>query len=200
MVPPWPSTRSTTGKLRRTRRSSDASAPAARMSRSPLVSVPRRTLPTVAMSAAGASAFRYATMRLGQLRWRATAGAGRRWRCRSSIACRISCSFLRAHALDASNAAGLRRLGEIVEALDPQLLVEHRDGLRPDALQPQHVEQRRRKLGQQLLADARSRRSARFRECGRRGPCRCRSTRAGRLRRGRTPASAACATMSAALR
>ena len=35
----------------------------------------------------------------------------------------------------------------------PQLAVEQRDGLRTDALQPQQVEQRRRKLREQLLMD-----------------------------------------------
>ena len=48
----------------------------------------------------------------------------------------------------------LRRLLEVVEAGDPQVLVEQRDGLGSDALQPQHVEQRGGKLGQQLLPDA----------------------------------------------
>ena len=61
--------------------------------------------------------------------------------------------LLRAHAFQRSNASRLGRLGEIGEALDPQFLIEHRDGLRPDALEPQDFEQRLRKFGQQLLAD-----------------------------------------------
>ncbi len=178
---------------------SDGSAPVARMSRSPLVSAPRRTLPTVAISAPGACSCRYATSASAisvarDSRWRPAN------RCRSSIAWRISCSFLRAHALEAADAAGLRRRGEIVEALDAQLAVEHGHRLRPDALQAQHVEQRGGKFRQQLLADRAIAGASRSRECGRRGPCRCRSSRAGRPHRARTTASAAWATTSAALR
>ena len=81
---------------------------------------PRRTLPTVVMSAAGALFLQVRDQRVGHFggaRQQVTAGN----RCRSSIAWRISCSFLRAHALDAADAAGLGRRGEVVEALDAQL-------------------------------------------------------------------------------
>ena len=60
--------------------------------------------------------------------------------------------FLAAHALDAADAPGLRGSGQIIEALDAQLLVEHGDGLRSDALQPQHVEQRGGEFRQQVTA------------------------------------------------
>ena len=54
--------------------------------------------------------------------------------------------LLRAHALDPANSAGLCRFGQIVEALHVQVAVEQGDRLRPDALQAQDVEQRRREF------------------------------------------------------
>ena len=76
-------------------------------------------------------------------RWRAKADDGRRMRCRSSIACRISCSFFSPMPLMARMRPDLRGFGEVVETLDPQLAVENRNRLRPDALKAQHVEQGR---------------------------------------------------------
>ena len=61
--------------------------------------------------------------------------------------------FLRAHSLDATNTARLRRLAQVVEALDVQLLVQERHGLGPNPLQAQHLQQRFGEFLQQLLAD-----------------------------------------------
>ena len=128
------------------------SAPLARMSRSPLVSAPRRTLPTVAISAAGRVFLQIRDQRVGHLgRARQQVTAGEALPLFDRLKNQLL--LLAAHALDAANAAGLGGRGQVVEALDAQLLVEHGDGLRSDALQPQHVEQRRRKLGQQVAAD-----------------------------------------------
>ena len=48
--------------------------------------------------------------------------------------------FLRAHSLDATNTARLRRLVQVVEALDVQLLIEECHGLWADTLQAQDLE------------------------------------------------------------
>ena len=109
--------------------------------------------------------------------------------------------LLRAHALERADAAVARGLLEVVERPDAEPVIEQRDGLRPDALQAQQVEDGRRKLLQQLLVVA--------------GRCRSRRARAilparslpmpgmrealggGQVRR---PASPRCAMVSAALR
>ena len=55
--------------------------------------------------------------------------------------------LLRAHARAARGSGRRRGALEIVERADAELAIERRDGLRPDALQVQQVEDRRRKLG-----------------------------------------------------
>ena len=128
------------------------SAPLARMSRSPLVSAPRRTLPTVAMSAAGACSFRYATSASA-----ISVARDRRWRPANALPLldrlENQLLLLAAHALDAADAPGLGGRRKIIEARDAELLVEHGDGLGSDALQPQHIEQRRREFGQQVATN-----------------------------------------------
>ena len=59
--------------------------------------------------------------------------------------------LLRAHALEVAQASLARRALEVVERADAELVVEHRDGLRPDALKAEQVEDGRRELLQQAL-------------------------------------------------
>ena len=58
--------------------------------------------------------------------------------------------LLRAHAAERANPAVERGALEIVERADAELAIQRRDGLRPDALQVQQVEDGRRKLGDEL--------------------------------------------------
>ena len=77
---------------------------------------------------------------------------------RQEVAARESLAFLdrlenqllllAAHALHAANASCLGGGREVIEARDAELLVEHGDGLGANALQPQHIEEGRRELGQ----------------------------------------------------
>ena len=58
--------------------------------------------------------------------------------------------LLRAHAPQRADPAVGGRALEVVERADAELAVERRDGLGPDTLQVQQVEDRRRKLGEEL--------------------------------------------------
>ena len=62
--------------------------------------------------------------------------------------------LLRAHALEPADPALAGGALEVVERADFQAAVEQRDGLRADALQPEQVENRRRKFLEQLLVIA----------------------------------------------
>ena len=59
--------------------------------------------------------------------------------------------LLRAHAFQRAQPAFASGRLEILERLDPELVVEQRDGLRTDALEVEQVEDGRRKLLQQIL-------------------------------------------------
>ena len=122
----------------------------ARMSRSPQVSQPRRRLPTggdVGVRRPLAQVARRAPRRLFV-------------RVGQQVAAGVTLPFLerledqrfllRAHAAERANPAVGRRRFEILERADAELAVERRDGLRPDALQVEQVEDRRRKLGDEL--------------------------------------------------
>ena len=91
----------------------------------------------------------------GDVARRRPAGGGRRAAAVPRAPCRISCSFLRAHALQLAQPPARWPPAEIVERADAQLRVEQRHRLRSDALQAQQVEDRRRELLQQLLVDSR---------------------------------------------
>ena len=58
--------------------------------------------------------------------------------------------FLGAHPLDGSNAAVERGALQIVECLDAELTMQHRDRLRADTLEPHHFENRWREFAQQI--------------------------------------------------
>ena len=164
-------------------------APAARMSRSPQVSHPRRRLPTGEMSASGACS-------------RSAARSAAAVSCASAISRRPVDArplfegfqderfLLRAHALEIAEPSLARRALEVVERADAQIAIEHRDGLRSDALEAEEVQDGWRKLleqisvvgdgarvdeldnlGVEILADAGDRRAARparARRCARR--------------------------------
>ncbi len=61
--------------------------------------------------------------------------------------------LLRAHAAQRADPPVVRRLLEVVDRADAQLAIERRDGLRPDALQVEQVENRRRELGDELAME-----------------------------------------------
>ena len=177
-----------------------ASAPLARMSRSPQVSAPRRRLPTAAISAPGACACRYSTSASAISVGIGTAGDGRRSAAAPRAPAGSAAPSCAPMPLSAAHAAGLRRRREIVEARDAQLPVEH---ARPSSGRRPAAAARRaawRETPSAAPGGPRSRRSARSRECGRRGPCRCRASRAAPLRRGRTRPRRRATTMSAPLR
>ena len=115
------------------------------MSRSPHVSQPRRRLPTVEISASGACSRSVGDA--GRPRRRAL---GHQAPARGALALfeRLEDEglLLRAHPLERADASLARRALEVVERADPELAVEHRDRLRPDALEPEEVEDRGGKL------------------------------------------------------
>ncbi len=160
----------------------DWSAPDTRMSMSPQVSQPRRRLPTGAICAAGYSACRMRHDRpRDRIRRRQQMAAGVLF----PLVDRLQDErfLLGSHPLDRAHAAVARGPLEVVERLHAQLAMEHGDRFRPDALQPHHVENRRRKLRHQAAVIFASRRFRRFRGSAPPGPCRCREFRASRSHR-----------------
>ena len=118
---------------------------------SPQVSQPRRRLPTMSRVAPGAASRSHATSgsaRVAASAEQVTAGM------RLALGDRLQDErfLLRAHALEAAERAGLGRRFEVVERGDAQRFVEQRHRLRPDTLQAQQVEDRRRELLEQLVA------------------------------------------------
>ena len=104
----------------RTPPSPSAGAPAARMSRSPQVSQPRRRLPTTSKVASGRRLAQIRDQRARLLpRLGHQVASGERWRAPRSP-CRISASFFGAHPLDAANAPVARRRFELVQRADAQ--------------------------------------------------------------------------------
>ena len=61
--------------------------------------------------------------------------------------------LLGAHPAQGADLAVRGRLLEVFDRADAELAIEHRDGLRTDALQVEQVEDRRRKLGDQLAVE-----------------------------------------------
>src|SRR5262245_19192842 len=77
------------------------------------------------------------------------------------------CGLLLAHPAHRTDSAFLDRRLEIVERAHAQLAIEHRDRFRPDALQVEQIENRRRKFRDELTMVRRIARARDLADAGR---------------------------------
>ena len=149
---PRPMTVSTDGSVANVSTTRSGSSVSARRSRSPIVSRRRRYEPAGTIRPVA----EHRSQRGRRARRRAAspgsgASAGRCARA-AAMPSRISCS-VRSDRPRRSGPGATPRAGlQVVDGLDAELLVDQPDRLRPDARQPQHLEQARRELREQLLA------------------------------------------------
>ena len=147
---PAPSTRSTTPRPVNLATTASGSSVSTSRSRSPIVSRRRRSEPawTIRRTPGVPSSCATRSSEIACARW-SSSRCGRDSSC--SIPSRIRCSVLARDALEAAQAPRLGGLPQVLERRDPEPLVDDAHGLRPDARDPQQVDEAGRDLGAQPL-------------------------------------------------